>query len=446
MNISQLSNGFFKQFSLSLLYKALSIICIYLSVPITIKLMGVEAFGIWATILSIVSWIVLFDLGIGNGLRTKVAAAVANNDNNAARRYIATGYGLLAFLSVALMLVICAFILMYPVESLFKDTGIDSSKIKITLLIVASTVCVNFLLSTVNQLFNATMRASLAVLYQFMFNFVSLLGLGILTIGSSGDLIAVSIIYSLSLILTGMFMNLYFFYSMKNNLPTLRDISLESIHAITGVGLQFFIIQLTVLIIFTTDRVMISTLFGASSAAAYDVIFKIVSIFTILMGLVNTNLLSLYNHSYQKGNTPWIKKMLFRQLGVVFSMIILVFLVYKEIHSIVSFWVGDELVIQDEVAYALMIFVIIVMWNSVFSTVLGGIGFVKFGALYTIISGVINLPISYYLADVAGYGVSGIIWGTVISLMLSAIISPIQVYFTVFASKEKYPKLTMVLR
>lgn len=37
--------------------------------PIMIKYLGAEQFGIWATMLTLITWVMLFDFGIGNGLK-----------------------------------------------------------------------------------------------------------------------------------------------------------------------------------------------------------------------------------------------------------------------------------------------------------------------------------------------------------------------------------------
>ena len=45
-----------------------------------IKYLGNEQYGIWSTILAIFSWIVLFDIGIGNGVRNRLAESLAKDN------------------------------------------------------------------------------------------------------------------------------------------------------------------------------------------------------------------------------------------------------------------------------------------------------------------------------------------------------------------------------
>ena len=58
-------------------YKAVSMVLSMLYVPVILGYLGTGLYGIWATILNVISWVNYFDIGIGNGLRNKLSAALA---------------------------------------------------------------------------------------------------------------------------------------------------------------------------------------------------------------------------------------------------------------------------------------------------------------------------------------------------------------------------------
>ena len=66
-----------RHISLNFVYKALAIGLSYLLVPLTINYLNIEQYGIWMTLLSIMSWVAFFDIGLGTGLRNKLAEALA---------------------------------------------------------------------------------------------------------------------------------------------------------------------------------------------------------------------------------------------------------------------------------------------------------------------------------------------------------------------------------
>lgn len=88
----------------SIAFKGLSIIISLLLVPLTLHYIDKYNYGIWMTISSILVWIYYFDIGIGSGLRTKLAEAIAQNNGHLARGYISTAFYVLG--SAMLVLVV----------------------------------------------------------------------------------------------------------------------------------------------------------------------------------------------------------------------------------------------------------------------------------------------------------------------------------------------------
>ena len=79
---------YFKQLKLTLIFKIFAMVASFMIIPLLIKSLGVEVYGVWATILSIIMWIVYFDLGLGNGLRNKVGIALVDNKIKLAKKSV----------------------------------------------------------------------------------------------------------------------------------------------------------------------------------------------------------------------------------------------------------------------------------------------------------------------------------------------------------------------
>src|ERR1043165_1990343 len=94
-----------KNVAISFLLKGISILIGFVLIPMTINYVNPTQYGIWLTLSSIISWFSFFDIGLGNGLKNKVAQANALGDFTQARIYISTTYAILAIISS------CAFVL-----------------------------------------------------------------------------------------------------------------------------------------------------------------------------------------------------------------------------------------------------------------------------------------------------------------------------------------------
>ena len=65
----------------SIVLKVIDTIAYLLIIPVTIGYLNSYEYGIWLTINSILTWIYSFDIGLGSGLRNKLAIAIAANDD-----------------------------------------------------------------------------------------------------------------------------------------------------------------------------------------------------------------------------------------------------------------------------------------------------------------------------------------------------------------------------
>jgi O-antigen/teichoic acid export membrane protein len=113
---------------------------------------------------------------------------------------------------------------------------------------------------------------------------------------------------------------------------------------------------------------------------------------------------------------------------------------------IVSLWIGDDfLSIADyNVIINSFFFMLLIVWNNIYSTILSGISKINLGIYVTLFSSLVNIPLSIYLSKNTHFGLSGIILASNLLLIITSIISPIQVYYFIF-SKTKKPFLDKLL-
>ena len=74
----------------------------FLSVPLTIGYLGRERYGVWILLSSLLAWVRLADLGIGNGLRTAIASALGSGRPDLVRTLLSTAFALLCTIAAVL--------------------------------------------------------------------------------------------------------------------------------------------------------------------------------------------------------------------------------------------------------------------------------------------------------------------------------------------------------
>ena len=98
-----------KNILVSFVAKGWSAVIVLLSVPVTLNCLGEYNNGVWLTISSIMLWIDQLDIGLGNGMRNKLAAYLAHGEKNRARMLVSSTFAMLTYIIIPtlLLLLIC---------------------------------------------------------------------------------------------------------------------------------------------------------------------------------------------------------------------------------------------------------------------------------------------------------------------------------------------------
>ena len=99
-------------FATSLASRGVGIGCQLLQVPLVLRFLGNEAFGLWVTLFSFNFILGFTDFGIGLGVQNRVAEAFGRNELNLARRLFFTGFIFLTgimFVLIAVLVPTCLF-------------------------------------------------------------------------------------------------------------------------------------------------------------------------------------------------------------------------------------------------------------------------------------------------------------------------------------------------
>lgn len=422
------SINFIRQVQVSYIFKFLAIFSSFLSLPILIKYLGVVQYGVWSTLLSIVSWIILFDIGVGNGLRNKISESLAKEKLQDVKEYISTAYAAIGLISLTLMLSALFMSELVPWQKVFNTKALSNSEIKSVVNITVVFLFINFWIGLINQVFNGFQKTSLVVFNQFLSNSISLCTVYILYSFYDSSIVRLSWFYGLSLLSSNMILSFWFYIKNKIYMPTISSFNISKLKSIMTLGLQFFIIQIAAVVIFTTDKILITQLFGPEYVTSYDVLFKLFSIITVMFSLINAPLWSAYSDAYHNNDIQWIKKTIKLQLNLYSIIILAIIILALSAEYIAYLWVGKGVVIDQNLVIAMALYILITTWCSIFSTCINAIGKLNVQITTAIIGMIMNIPVSIYFVKFLGMDQYGIVLATVLSLSLFGIFGSLQVY------------------
>lgn len=422
--------NYLRQIKGAVAYRAVAMAASFLAVPLMIRYLGQEQFGVWSTLLSVMSWIVFFDLGIGNGLRNKVAEALATNQRTEAANFIASGYSLIGLIALLLWAIVTTASFFIPWQMVFNTQAISEATLRLTVQIAVFFIVLNFWIGLIGALLGAIQKTSLIALGQLISNVLALMLVFILIKATQASISNLAFAYGVSLVIANVLLSLWF-YQRHPELRPKPHLDKLHVNPLLSVGLQFFVIQIAVLVIFTTDKMLITQLFGPEYVTQYEVVFRLFSVITFIHALIMAPLWSAYTDAYHRRDIAWIKYMLHKQMEVYCGVVLAVIVMGLLARPIIALWIGDEVVVSLSLVVTMGLFVLVSTWNGIYAMLVNGIGKIKVQLYTAVIAMLLNIPLALLFTKYFGFGLNGVVLATFISLLLAAVALPIQAHFIV---------------
>jgi len=410
----------------SFLIKGISIVVGFYMVPLTIGYVNKEQYGIWLTLSSVIGWFSFFDIGLGHGLRNKLAEALASNNIDKAKTYVSSAY---AILGVIFLVILICFFLIQPLldwQAILNSDAIAADELRLVAIATFAFFCINFVLKLIYSIFLADQRPAKNNFYNLLSNLIAILIIFILTKTTSGSLFYLSLALGLSPMVILLLLSIYMFNSTyKKIAPSLKFVRKERFKELWGLGIRFFLIQVSSIIIFSTDNMIITQLLGPSEVPAYAIAYKYFGLISAVFSIISAPFWSAYTEAYVNKDMNWIlstnKKLIKVWAGLVMVSLLLLLISPNFYH----FWV-PEIDVPFLLSIMMCIYVNILAWGNIFVVFINGVGKIQLQLVIGIISTIVNIPLSYLFAETLGMGSVGVILASIISIAYGPILAPIQ--------------------
>ncbi|MES2806231.1 MAG: lipopolysaccharide biosynthesis protein [Bacteroidota bacterium] len=416
-----------KHVVVSFLYKGGSILSSFLLVPLTINFLDTENYGIWLTLSSFIGWFSFFDIGLGNGLRNKFAEAKAKGDLTLAKAYVSSAYFTIG--SVCLLLIIVFFGLNFFIDwtRVFNANATMQKELGILMPIVFSFFCLQLVVKLITTIYTADQHHSMQGKVTFYSSALSLLSIWLMTHFAKSSLLIFGAIFSALPVLLLLGLNLFAFSNRyKEYSPSIILWKKEYLKDIFGLGMKFFIIQMSGIILFSTDNIIITQLFGPKEVVPFNIAFKYISISNMVLSMILAPYWSSITEAYTKGDFDWIKKSMNNLFKISLASIFMVFLMVVVSPFVYKIWIGTNVIVPLSLTIYMALFFALTIFYSPYTYFINGTGKVKLQMYSIVVTAIINVPLCVFLAKNLEFGVSGVIIATILCLIPHAILCPIQ--------------------
>lgn len=388
------------------------------AVPILINTLGVETYGVWVTLVSIIGWLQMSDFGLANGLKNKVAELQSAKDyKGVSSIFIGT---MQIYLLIAILLAFLFFLFL-------NHLGIPQSDLKVSYLLYLPVIfCLPLTLGTavLSGLRQIGILSCLSIITPVIWFFTLLY----INNEKNSSLLQIVLGWSISSIIGTTLICMYALIktqALKYQLTNLSHL-LKALSILKLSG-KFFVLQISSIILFSIGNYLVYIYLGANEVARYDTINKLflfgMTLYNVIIAVVwpeFTHYLTVgsYRHAWQL-----YKKLVFGTVALCVSIVLGSSLIPK----IIFIWTHGKLSVPfaDTIPFVFAVCIQMIAYSG--AVVLNSVGQISGQIILAILAASGMFPLSTFYFE-AGYGIMSVPIATSILTFPAAIYCSLQAY------------------
>lgn len=411
--------------------KGLALVISLFTMPAYMRFFGDEtALGLWFTVVSVLNWILNFDLGIGNGLRNHLTDSLTRKDYPEAKKYLSSAYVSVGAICIFLSLTLFVGFGFINWNAVFNiSTDIVSPKAMLwSVRIIFIGIILQMFTKLITSVLYAIQKSSLNNFLHLCATAATLAAVLVIpSKDNNTNMITMAIVHSVTSILPFVIASIVIFSgkTLRKVLPSPKYFSKSHAKAVLSLGGVFLIVQIAYMVVMNTNEYLISFFSSNSDVVDYQIYHRLFALGSTIFALMLTPIWSAVTKAIAERNVPWVKSLYKKLMLMGAGVCLCEFLLVPFLQIAVNLWLGDKAITVNPVyglAFAGLGSVLII--SSVFSNISNGLGALKI-QLVCFVSGAFIKPLlAWGLVVVTGSWI-GVIIANVICVLIYCIIQPL---------------------
>lgn len=411
--------------------QGISVLTSFLLVPLTINYVSASEYGIWLTISSIIGWFSLVDVGLGSGLRNKLAEALAQNNKVLARKYVSTTYfslGIFVVCFFSVLLLISGFVNWSKVLS---QPDSMQTLLTQTMFVVISFFALRLIVQLIGVILTAHLLPAIATAINTVSNVLVLMTIYVLSKLIPGNLYLLAWVLSVvPIIVYAVVSVILFLGKYKDISPSWKYFDKQEIRSLLHLGFGFFFIKISMIILFQTSNILIIRFFSNEDVVVYNVAYKLFSVSFLLFEMLVQPYWTAFTDAWVKKDLDWIRDSMSKLLKIwrVISLCCVVLLVCSPF--VYRIWIGDSVHIPFILSASMCLYFICRCYGGTYNVFINGTGKIRLQSIALFVVVILYIPVVYLLAKVFNLGL--------ISIPIALVITN---FYSLFIAKMQYKRL-----
>lgn len=401
----------------SFMVKVFSALINLLTVPLTVDYLGAERYGLWMSISSILAFMSFADLGLGNGLLNAISKAHGNNNIREAQVAITSVFFLLTGISILLLTLFLLIQPIIPWEVLFNvKSELARQEVGPTTMVLFIMFLLNMPLGVVQRIQNGYQEGYVFQLWLILGSLLSFMGL-LICIYLQAGLVWLVFAFSAGHFIATLINGVVLFTRKKPHLiPKLSSFNLNTGKELIRTGLIFLALGIFTVLANSSDNIIISHTLNVNAVAGFEIVKKLFH-FSMITQVMIQPLWPAFNEALVKKDYAWAKNTLNKSLRLTIissSLISLPLFLFGK--QIIDFWVGPEYTPSWSLLLGFYLFIIFANYGGVMSTFFNSGDLVSKQLIFIVLASTSSIILKIILSF--NFGVSGVVWATLISYLI----------------------------
>lgn len=383
----------------SFFLKGWSALVSLIMIPLTLQCLGAYKNGVWLTVSSLLIWIDQMDIGLGNGLRNKLAAYMVYDEQEKARQAVSSTMAMLICIVVPLAAILLALIWNGNVYSFFNVSEHIIPDLRTALSAAVIIVCLTFVFKFVGNVYMGMQLPAVSNLLITAGQTLALAATFMLFVIGKASFFSIVVANTLAILIV--YLTAYPFTFWKKfpfMRPRLYSVNLSSAYNMGKVGIKFFLIQIAGVLQFMSVNILISKFFSPEMVTPYQVAYRYTSLMLVIFSVICMPFWNATTDAYERGDIDWIRKASNRMNQIVIiagGCLVVMVAVSPWVYGI---WVGEKCEVPLSMTTIVAFYVFLLVASTRYSFFLNGIGALRL-QLYMTVSAVLFIPLAWLISE-----------------------------------------------
>lgn len=390
------TNNIIKNVKWTFIFKIWISVVTFLQVPIIIDCIGTYQNGVWLTISSLILWIDIMDIGLGNGLRNKLSEAIAEGNRIKSRQIVSSAFVFLCLIVFPLFVTLEIFVANFDINTIFNTHGSLIPNLSEAVLFAVAMICCTFVFKLIGNVYMGLQLPAMSSLIQACGLSLALLLTYVLYYTKHANFFNIVAVNTGCPVLTYIFFYPYtFWYKYPYLRPSFNYFNKDIAVLLLKMGVKFFCIQLGSLFLFASSNMLISQLYNPSVVTTFQISYRYMTLLLTAFTIIAMPLWNATTDAFTKGDWEWIvsanKKM--DKISLLFVLcMLLMFLLSEQFYNI---WINnDKVIIPYSYTFLIGIYVILLIFSTRYSYFLNGVGALRLQLIFTFIDALLFITLA----------------------------------------------------